>query len=113
MPEGCTGALLILVVTLARIYAISVIGSLIMIPVAYVLAPIWHVLNDIPHHIMTFLLELSWYSAIAIVLGWFVDEWIDSLPDQAAQETTRRQTWLPIRGLSQRSLPTVSDRSAD
>lgn len=80
-----------LAITLLRIYAMSVFGALVSIPIAYVLAPVWYAVHEIPYHIMTFILEASWCFGAVIVLGWLVDDWLPLAADQGQEQGP---TWL-------------------
>lgn len=101
---------LMMVSKVIRYWALSsLLGFVLIIPIGYVLGPTIGLLEATPRHILTFALELSWFFAIAIVLGWFLDE----LRPLAAVRSLRRERSLPQRLRDQapflQAVPIVED----
>lgn len=70
----------------------SLAGFVLVIPLGYAAGAVLGLLEATPYHVLTFALELSWYFGIAIVLGWFLDEW---LPPTAALSLLREHSSGP------------------
>lgn len=100
---------LTLVRSILQLFGILMLGAAVSIPVGYVIAPFWYAAHEIPHGIMTFVLELSWYMALLVVLCWFIDEWLPLI----AVRSLRRERSLPQRLRDQapflQAVPIVED----